>query len=292
MISEKVKSLSLETDGNTISSRMRGAYASKKWQIVNHISIHYKSLCLADSEVSNYADTFFDAHYLSFLNQALENIKQYPTPPGDLVEIPDLEEVTHYNSQGAIYSFKTERSIEYHWDSRENLYYDLYGNAYSKSGTIIIGNRAPRYVKLAYKRLLEIRKKDPYTTLVLKYYDGVKHAQIENTNHIGVYGGDRNIFNEEKFPEPSGWKAYTPVLGSGMEAYNDFCDGDYRWALMNTGIAVSDVFLVKSLFTGIGKAVVKKGMISGTKRYFGIGMKHTYDASVARWKRLGVNVWI
>jgi hypothetical protein len=53
-------------------------------------------------------------------------------------------------------------------------------------------------------------------------------------------------------------------------------------------MAFSDVFLVKSVFTGIGKAVIKEGLKNGTKKYFGVGMSHTYGASVTRLQKLGV----
>ena len=66
-----------------------------------------------------------------------------------------------------------------------------------------------------------------------------------------------------------------------------FLDGGYYWAAINTGMVISDVFLVKSVFGGIGKAILKKGIVGGSKRYFGYGMSHEYGASVGRWKDLG-----
>jgi len=39
-------------------------------------------------------------------------------------------------------------------------------------------------------------------------------------------------------------------------AKNDFQNGRYGWALFNSGMAISDVFLVKSLIVGGGKIVV------------------------------------
>jgi hypothetical protein len=50
-----------------------------------------------------------------------------------------------------------------------------------------------------------------------------------------------------------------PVWGSGRSAVNDFQNGRIGWGLFNTGMAISDVFLVKSIGTAVVKGVVKIG---------------------------------
>jgi len=50
-----------------------------------------------------------------------------------------------------------------------------------------------------------------------------------------------------------------PVWGSGRAAVNDFQEGRWGWGVINAALAVSDVFLVKSLATAGGKLVVKGG---------------------------------
>jgi RHS repeat-associated protein len=50
-----------------------------------------------------------------------------------------------------------------------------------------------------------------------------------------------------------------PIWGSGREAVHDFQTGHWGWGLVNTGLAISDVFLVKSLVTAGGKLVIKGG---------------------------------
>jgi hypothetical protein len=57
-----------------------------------------------------------------------------------------------------------------------------------------------------------------------------------------------------------------------------------------TALAVSDVFLVKSLVTGIGKAVLTAGFKSGTVKFFGIGMSHNYGATISRLRGLGLEM--
>jgi RHS repeat-associated protein len=58
---------------------------------------------------------------------------------------------------------------------------------------------------------------------------------------------------------PGFWEGMIPVWGSGREAIHDFQTGHWGWGIVNTGLAVSDVFLVKSLVTAGGKLVVKGG---------------------------------
>ena len=55
------------------------------------------------------------------------------------------------------------------------------------------------------------------------------------------------------------WKSFIPVYGSGMNAIADFQEGNYGWAAFNTVMAISDIFLIKSLFNLGGKAVWKAG---------------------------------
>jgi hypothetical protein len=57
--------------------------------------------------------------------------------------------------------------------------------------------------------------------------------------------------------EPGFWEGMIPMWGSGRAAVNDFQNGRWGWGLVNTALAVSDVFLVKSLVTAGGKLLVK-----------------------------------
>lgn len=45
-----------------------------------------------------------------------------------------------------------------------------------------------------------------------------------------------------------------PIWGSGRAAINDFQTGHYVWGTLNAGLAISDVFLLKAIAVGIGKA--------------------------------------
>jgi len=58
---------------------------------------------------------------------------------------------------------------------------------------------------------------------------------------------------------PGTAESMIPVWGSGRAAINDFQNGNYGWAAFNAGMAVSDVFLVKSIGTAIVKGAFKIG---------------------------------
>ena len=59
--------------------------------------------------------------------------------------------------------------------------------------------------------------------------------------------------------EPSFGESLIPIWGSGRMAINDFQNGRWGWGIVNTGMAISDVFLVKSLAT-IGVKAIGKGL--------------------------------
>ena len=46
---------------------------------------------------------------------------------------------------------------------------------------------------------------------------------------------------------PGFWESMIPLWGSGRAAINDFQAKRWGWGIFNTGMAISDLFLVKSL---------------------------------------------
>jgi hypothetical protein len=111
--------------------------------------------------------------------------------------------------------------------------------------------------------------------------------------------------------EDSLWR-YAPFVGSSADAYDNYKNGNIGWGIAYTLLAVSDVFLIRSLVTGVGKAVVKegskafaksaakkdgigtitkettKGISKGAKKYFGYGMSHSFEATKLRLQNLGI----
>ncbi len=57
--------------------------------------------------------------------------------------------------------------------------------------------------------------------------------------------------------EPGLAESLIPVWGEGRSAVNSFQKGEWGWGLFHTAMAISDVFLVKSLVTAGGKLIVK-----------------------------------
>ncbi|MDR3638705.1 MAG: RHS repeat-associated core domain-containing protein [Isosphaeraceae bacterium] len=58
---------------------------------------------------------------------------------------------------------------------------------------------------------------------------------------------------------PGFWEGLIPVWGSARSAVNDFQNGRWGWGIVNSALAVSDVFLVKSAVTAGVKLVGKLG---------------------------------
>ena len=73
---------------------------------------------------------------------------------------------------------------------------------------------------------------------------------------------------------------YVPVVGSSLDAYDAFDRGDYWTATFHAAMAVSDVFLVKSLAVAGGKFLVKNG--------FKVAGSHSWSATKAYWSKAGI----
>jgi len=59
--------------------------------------------------------------------------------------------------------------------------------------------------------------------------------------------------------QPGSWESLIPIWASGRAAIDHFQNGDYWRGLGHTALAVSDVFLVKSIGTALGKGAWKLG---------------------------------
>ena len=60
----------------------------------------------------------------------------------------------------------------------------------------------------------------------------------------------------------------------------DFDNGNWGWGVFNMAMGISDVFLVKSLYTFSGKFLIKNGM-----KWAG---SHTWSATKSYWKKNGI----
>ena len=59
--------------------------------------------------------------------------------------------------------------------------------------------------------------------------------------------------------KPGFWESLIPIWGTGKEAVHDFECGRWGWGLFNSALAVSDVFVVRSVITGITRGAWKFG---------------------------------
>jgi hypothetical protein len=89
-------------------------------------------------------------------------------------------------------------------------------------------------------------------------------SDVQTSSSIATGGGDG-------VGQPGTWESLIPIWGSGRAAIDHFQNGNWGRGLLNTGIAISDVFLVKSIGTAIGKGAWKLGSHSwsATRRWLG-----------------------
>lgn len=79
-------------------------------------------------------------------------------------------------------------------------------------------------------------------------------------------------------PAPSSWdkevglgESLIPIWGSGKMAIRNFRRGEYGWGTFNSLMAISDVFLVKSLVVGAGKIATRQAIKMGSTSWGATG---------------------
>jgi hypothetical protein len=109
-----------------------------------------------------------------------------------------------------------------------------------------------------------------------------------NYDYFGMVESVAKYIKEN--PTYDSWKRYIPIWGSLKQAQLDFSVGKNWSGAFKVALGVTDVFLIKSIVQAPVKAMMKDGISEGMTKYFGIGMSHSYEASVSRWKNLGLDM--
>jgi len=83
---------------------------------------------------------------------------------------------------------------------------------------------------------------------------------IANGSNVGRSTTNSNTENSNSsVGQPGFWESIIPIWGSGRSAIDHFQRGNYWRGAGHTVLAVSDVFLIKSIGTAIGKGAWKFG---------------------------------
>jgi hypothetical protein len=127
----------------------------------------------------------------------------------------------------------------------------------------------------------------------------VKGYQV-NIRNVGRFRGPNEAGAESSggVGQPGELESLIPIWGSGRSAIDYYQNGDYLLGLGYTALAVSDVFLVKSVTTAVGKGMWKFGAHSwgATRKWLGkqgyaVSGQHVHHWAVsqATAKRYGLN---
>jgi len=125
-----------------------------------------------------------------------------------------------------------------------------------------------------------------------RYYNPLL-GRFVSEDPLGFAGGDVDLyayaaddpvnlidpFGLDPIAAPGFWESLIPVWGSGRQAIHDFQCGNWVSGIFNTALAVSDIFLIKSLATAVGKVGVR-GLAKTTG-------SHTWDATRKWMSRQG-----
>lgn len=103
---------------------------------------------------------------------------------------------------------------------------------------------------------------------------GVGLAPLEPSSSPAPHGSQ----SDDTVGEPGLLESLVPVWGSGRSAIHHFQSGNWGRGLLYTGLAVTDVFLLKSLVVGIGKLAFR-GVAEATARE---ALEHTLANTATR----------
>ena len=195
-------------------------------------------------------------------------------------------------STGEVLSFSYQGD-EYYFDPSIKWYSTLDNKRVYDPVQIHDKESAPRYVQAAFSELIEMGGPSQWG-LWWNKEDGwarVARSRViegDNMNFEMIIEASTNVHRKSDYPEVGKGESIVPIWGSGKQAYYDFSDEKWGWGLYNSALAVSDVFLLKSIAAAPVKALANNGF-KGVKQLYGIGYSNTWSATKARWSKLGIN---
>ena len=91
------------------------------------------------------------------------------------------------------------------------------------------------------------------------------------TIHPYIAVSSRQSEVSESVGQPGDWESVIPIWGSGRAAVDHFQNGNYWRGIGYSALAISDVFLVKAIYTGIVKGGIKiagSSSWNATRKYY------------------------
>ncbi len=86
--------------------------------------------------------------------------------------------------------------------------------------------------------------------------DATPASTMADANAVAASDDETVRADADSITAPGFAESLIPVWGAGRQAVHDFQNGNWGWGLVNTAMAVSDVFLVKAAATATGKVDV------------------------------------
>lgn len=174
--------------------------------------------------------------------------------------------------------------------SRDNpvMYSDPGGtqSASSELGEIVVGGPVPEVPPLQPEELAHLSPEDAQAMWDWWYSEhssaGTSSDDTASEAALASTGGQEGE-QDDIVGAPGLFESLIPLWGSGRSAIHHFQQGEWGWGVLHTGLAVTDVFLVKSLVVAGGKLLTKSvakaagkeaAEVAGRNVAGGEGLKH------------------
>ncbi|KEZ94010.1 hypothetical protein IL45_02365 [Nonlabens ulvanivorans] len=176
------------------------------------------------------------------------NCDDKKTPGGGNISIPKGSATVTNPSDNSVHVFKY-RGVNWYYNNDSENYETISGLNYSEKFALELDTRN-RWEIALQNRLSELLAANPHRKFqALRGSDGILiESYPNNDQYPDTFYEDTILFSD--YPEVGTGESMIPFWGSGKSAMYNIEDGEYGWAAINIGMAVSDVFLIKSIAKG------------------------------------------